>query len=147
MVEAHTLRALVGKSRRPGAASPAHKCRVAFGGIAARWHQFVERETHVDKAVVRVVRFLGRYLLGSNQAKALRPAAAVHRRGNPVMSADRPRECRAIQYSDEMHCPSCRLRWDTNDPEPPPCGAVPVVNTQPAVPAQVPYKSGLPGAR
>lgn len=22
---------------------------------------------------------------------------------------------------DEMHCPVCRLRWDTNDPEPPAC--------------------------
>ena len=29
--------------------------------------------------------------------------------------------CHAIQYSDEMHCPVCRLRWDTNDPEPPAC--------------------------
>ena len=29
--------------------------------------------------------------------------------------------CRAIQYSDEMHCASCGLRWDVNDPEPPEC--------------------------
>lgn len=29
--------------------------------------------------------------------------------------------CKAIQYSDEMHCAKCNLRWDTNDPEPPPC--------------------------
>lgn len=29
--------------------------------------------------------------------------------------------CKAIQYSDEMHCAPCGLRWDTNDPDPPPC--------------------------
>lgn len=29
--------------------------------------------------------------------------------------------CRAIQQSDEMHCATCRLRWDMNDPEPPQC--------------------------
>ena len=29
--------------------------------------------------------------------------------------------CRAIQYSDEMYCAKCNLRWDTNDPEPPEC--------------------------
>ncbi|UUV43240.1 hypothetical protein RCCWILLIS_68 [Rhodobacter phage RcCWillis] len=31
--------------------------------------------------------------------------------------------CRAIQYSDEMHCAQCGLRWDVNDAEPPECGA------------------------
>lgn len=29
--------------------------------------------------------------------------------------------CKAIQYSDEMHCAPCGLRWDVNDPEPPAC--------------------------
>lgn len=29
--------------------------------------------------------------------------------------------CRAVQYSDQMHCPDCDLTWDMNDPEPPPC--------------------------
>lgn len=29
--------------------------------------------------------------------------------------------CKAIQYSDEMYCPECDLRWDVNDPEPPEC--------------------------
>lgn len=29
--------------------------------------------------------------------------------------------CRAIQYSDEMHCAKCKLRWDVNDPNPPEC--------------------------
>lgn len=29
--------------------------------------------------------------------------------------------CRAIQYSDEMYCAKCNLRWDINDPEPPDC--------------------------
>lgn len=29
--------------------------------------------------------------------------------------------CKAIQYSDEMHCAHCGLRWDVNDPEPPAC--------------------------
>ena len=29
--------------------------------------------------------------------------------------------CRAVRYSDEMHCAGCGLRWDVNDPEPPPC--------------------------
>ena len=29
--------------------------------------------------------------------------------------------CRAIQYSDEMHCAKCVLRWDVNDPDPPGC--------------------------
>lgn len=30
-------------------------------------------------------------------------------------------KCKAIQYSDMMHCADCRLAWDVNDPEPPPC--------------------------
>lgn len=30
--------------------------------------------------------------------------------------------CRAYRVSDQMMCPHCRLVWDINDPEPPPCG-------------------------
>lgn len=29
--------------------------------------------------------------------------------------------CAAIQASDQMHCPSCRLTWDISDPAPPIC--------------------------
>lgn len=29
--------------------------------------------------------------------------------------------CQARQYSDEMHCAKCDLRWDTNDVQPPAC--------------------------
>ena len=29
--------------------------------------------------------------------------------------------CQARQYSDEMYCPRCRLRWDTNDRDQPGC--------------------------
>lgn len=29
------------------------------------------------------------------------------------------------RYSDEMYCTHCRLRWDVNDPEPPPCTVSP----------------------
>jgi hypothetical protein len=29
--------------------------------------------------------------------------------------------CSARQFSDEMVCTTCRLRWDVNDPEPPAC--------------------------
>lgn len=29
--------------------------------------------------------------------------------------------CRIQQWSDEMVCATCKLRWDTNDPEPPQC--------------------------
>lgn len=32
--------------------------------------------------------------------------------------------CEARRYSDEMHCPKCRLQWGMNDPEPPMCGKV-----------------------
>ena len=40
--------------------------------------------------------------------------------------------CQARQYSDEMHCARCRLRWDVNDPSPPACQ--PHVLTVPSVP-------------
>lgn len=30
-------------------------------------------------------------------------------------------DCKAYQVSDQMTCPSCRLTWDVNDPEPPMC--------------------------
>jgi len=30
--------------------------------------------------------------------------------------------CAARQYSDQRYCAVCRLTWDTNDPDPPPCG-------------------------
>lgn len=39
-----------------------------------------------------------------------------------------------------MHCQVCRLTWDTNDPEPPPCGRT--VRLQPAEPLE--FASGLP---
>jgi len=29
--------------------------------------------------------------------------------------------CKAVQYSDQKHCKVCRLTWDMNDPDPPPC--------------------------
>lgn len=29
--------------------------------------------------------------------------------------------CKARQYSDQMHCGYCGLQWDVNDPEPPKC--------------------------
>jgi len=32
------------------------------------------------------------------------------------------RGCKARQYSDQTRCLACKLVWDTNDPEPPPCG-------------------------
>lgn len=39
--------------------------------------------------------------------------------GTGAVETDKP--CQAIQYSDEMACSLCGLRWDTNDPAPPPC--------------------------
>jgi hypothetical protein len=33
--------------------------------------------------------------------------------------------CQAVQQSDEMFCARCRLRWDVNDPNEPPCRAEP----------------------
>lgn len=48
--------------------------------------------------------------------------------------------CHARQYSDEMHCILCRLRWDVNDPEPPMCGKL----VPPTVPEKEPFVSGLP---
>lgn len=32
-----------------------------------------------------------------------------------------PHECKARQFSDQMVCEPCGLRWDVNDPEPPAC--------------------------
>lgn len=29
--------------------------------------------------------------------------------------------CGAVRQSDEMFCPTCNLRWDVSDPEPPTC--------------------------
>lgn len=29
--------------------------------------------------------------------------------------------CNAYRQQDEMFCPTCNLRWDVNDPEPPKC--------------------------
>lgn len=57
-------------------------------------------------------------------------------------------QCAAIQYSDEMHCPRCRLRWDTNDPEPPPCApksqsGVPIVSRVKPMDVRK-FVSGLP---
>ncbi len=31
--------------------------------------------------------------------------------------------CDKRRIGDEFHCPRCRTRWDTTDPEPPPCDA------------------------
>lgn len=30
-------------------------------------------------------------------------------------------ECKAIQYSDQMVCDRCQLKWDVNDIDPPKC--------------------------
>ena len=30
--------------------------------------------------------------------------------------------CHARQYGDQTYCATCRLTWDTNDPDPPACG-------------------------
>jgi hypothetical protein len=45
---------------------------------------------------------------------------------------ERNPSCNARQLSDEMACLSCRLRWDVNDPEPPPCKPIPADPMQPA---------------
>lgn len=29
--------------------------------------------------------------------------------------------CKAVQYSDQMHCAQCGLVYDVNDPDPPDC--------------------------
>ncbi len=34
-----------------------------------------------------------------------------------------PNSCTARQVSDQMRCEVCDLTWDTNDTDPPPCGA------------------------
>lgn len=52
------------------------------------------------------------------------------------------KQCRARQYSDEMHCPFCRLRWDTNDPEPPQCLRT-LATAPPLAPERLPYASAL----
>lgn len=61
--------------------------------------------------------------------------------------------CHARQYSDEMHCPVCRLRWDVNDPEPPLCGKNvpsiippdgPVTVAERGLNERLPFASGLP---
>jgi hypothetical protein len=31
-------------------------------------------------------------------------------------------KCEAVQYSDQMVCAKCVVRWDVNDPAPPACG-------------------------
>lgn len=36
--------------------------------------------------------------------------------------------CEARQVSDQYICNRCGLVWDMNDPEPPECGSVEVVN-------------------
>lgn len=35
--------------------------------------------------------------------------------------SERPKECKARQYADQMRCLKCGMVWDTNDPEPPEC--------------------------
>ena len=30
-------------------------------------------------------------------------------------------KCEAYQQNDQMHCPTCGLLWDMNDPDPPEC--------------------------
>lgn len=57
--------------------------------------------------------------------------------------------CQARREHDEMHCPRCRLRWDTNDPDRPACSpktgsGVPVVKPPRFAPERLPYRSGLP---
>lgn len=51
--------------------------------------------------------------------------------------------CYARQYSDQMYCAVCRLTWDTNDADPPPCKRT----IKAAVPELSPaFQSGLPFA-
>lgn len=42
-----------------------------------------------------------------------------------------PRDCKAVQHSDQMICTACGLVWDVSDPEPPECkeNQQPVVRT------------------
>jgi len=54
-----------------------------------------------------------------------------------------PDRCAARQYSDEMVCSYCALRWDVNDPEPPACGKMrkPLQTRAPQQRAE--FRSGL----
>lgn len=45
--------------------------------------------------------------------------------------------CGAYQASDMMYCPRCKLAWDVNDPEPPPCGGEPNVTPLDTAPEYV----------
>lgn len=36
--------------------------------------------------------------------------------------------CDARQYSDQMLCDTCGLQWDVNDPEPPECQPVALID-------------------
>lgn len=60
--------------------------------------------------------------------------------------------CHARQYSDEMHCPKCRLRWDVNDPERPECAprtesGVPAIPAPPLMPAEPEAREFVPATR
>lgn len=49
---------------------------------------------------------------------ALNPVRDVEVEDIPL---DPGRRCQAYQASDTMYCARCKLQWDVNDPEPPPC--------------------------
>jgi hypothetical protein len=52
------------------------------------------------------------------------------------------RRCQARQYSDEMVCAPCGLRWDTNEPDPP-CNHGRRVESPSVAPGPVPFVTGL----
>lgn len=52
--------------------------------------------------------------------------------------------CQARNQGQEWHCLRCRMRWDSNDPDPPVCGKLaPIV---PEAPIKEKFVSGLPDA-
>ena len=55
--------------------------------------------------------------------------------------SDKPRDCKARQYSDQMMCDQCALAWDMNDPEPPECGQGGVDNDYQTEKKKVLYES------
>lgn len=57
------------------------------------------------------------------------------------MSTQPGDKCAARQYSDQMHCAACRLTWDTNDTDPPPC---PRLVKSPVLVTSERIKSGSP---
>lgn len=64
---------------------------------------------------------------GSHDAALLKVCWAAYQQGHADAVAGRPEQtpkgsgCLARQYSDQMVCHQCDLRWDMNDPCPPTC--------------------------